>query len=769
MNERSLKLCEFSFIWEKLSDLTETPMGKELALDLRPSSNREEIMRSSLETEEAKRLFLYVPPPSLFGIVDIKPFVLRTNMGVTLEPLELLNIAVFLSRLPEVKKYLKGNILSKLGDKIIPIPSLREEIEKAIDEEGNIKPSASNKLVGIRRHIVKLEESIRGYLESHISGEWSGFVQESYITIRNGRYVIPIKSSQKKYVKSIVYDVSQSGNTFFVEPYEVVEMNNALQEAKREEEYEIQRILGELSLKVSKYSQELLSTRDIIAYADFIFAKARLSNQWSCIPPIWIESPLVRFKGARHPMLGKRAVPIDVEIGDRFNILVISGPNTGGKTVTLKTVGLFVMMAQSGLHLPTDFAEMGVFDDVFVEIGDEQSINQDLSSFSAHLTHIIPFLKGSGENTLVLIDEPVTGTSPKEGAVLAISILETLKEKGVRVIVASHYDELKMWASNSKEVVNGAMEFDPETFLPTYKLHIGRPGVSNAFVIARKLGMDEKVIKRAESLLSSNELDLVKLLERLDQLERKLKFELDTARREREISEDLKKEYESLLKEISDQQKLMLRRAREEARNLVIQTKLQFDELYNKARTSSKKEIISLKERINDIASSIQEEEKDEFEGEKVGTLEVGMHVFVPRFNQNGEIIGSNGDKVTVLVGNVKVEILKDELYLPKVEKKLKESDNIFQIKKEKANDVSNTLSIRKLATEEALVKLEKYIDDAVLAGVSPVYIIHGKGTGTLRELVANFLKDHPMVESFRLGEYNEGGWGVTVAYLKGL
>jgi DNA mismatch repair protein MutS2 len=768
MNERSLKLCEFPFILEKLGDLTETSMGKELALDLRPSSNREEIVRASLETEEAKKLFLYAPPPSLSGIIDIKPFISRTNIGVTLEPSELLNIAIFLSKLPEVKKYLKGDILGKLGDKITPIPSLKEEIEKAIDEEGNIKSNASSKLAGIKRRIVKLEESIRGYLESHISGEWMGFVQENYITIRNGRYVIPVKSSQKRYVKSIVHDVSQSGNTFFVEPYEVVEMNNALQEARREEEYEIQRILGELSSEVSKYSQELLSARDIIAQVDFIFAKARLSFQWSCISPVWIDKPLVRLKGARHPILEKRAVPIDVEIGDKFNILVISGPNTGGKTVTLKTVGLFVMMAQSGLHLPTDLAEMGIFNDVFVEIGDEQSINQDLSSFSAHLTHIIPFLKEAGEDTIVLIDEPITGTSPKEGAVLAISILEALKDRGARVIVASHYDELKMWASNSKEVVNGAMEFDPETFLPTYKLHIGRPGVSNAFVIARKLGMDEMIIKRAESLLSSKELDLVKLLEQLDQLERRLKSELDTARRERELSEDLKKRYESLLKEISDQQKLMLRRAKEEARNLVIQTKLQLDDIYNKAKTSSRKEIISLKERLEDISFGVQEEE-ELFEGEKIETLKVGMQVFVPKFNQNGEIIDSNGDKATVLLGNVKVEISKDELYLPKVEKRLKESNNIFQIKREKASNFSNTLSIRKLTTEDALVKLEKYIDDALLAGVSPVYIVHGKGTGTLRRLVANFLKSHPMIESFRLGEYNEGGWGVTVAYLKGL
>ncbi|MGB9681807.1 MAG: endonuclease MutS2 [bacterium] len=767
MNERSLKLCEFSFILDTLAELTETPMGKELALALRPSSDKEEIMRSSLETEEARKLFLYMPPPSLYGIVDIKPFVLRTNMGAILEPSELFSVAVFLSRLPEVKRYLKGENLSRLKGDIILIPSLQEAIEHAIDEEGNIKPNASSKLTGIRRHITKLEESIRRYLESHISGEWSGFVQEGYITIRNGRYVIPVKSSQKRFIKSIVHDVSQSGNTFFVEPYDVVDMNNALQEAKKEEEYEIQRILRELSLKVSNHSEELLSTRDVIAHIDFIFAKARLSLQWKCVPPVWIDKPLVRLRGARHPILGKRAIPIDVEIGDRFNILVISGPNTGGKTVTLKTVGLFVMMAQSGLHLPTDLAEMGIFDDVFVEIGDEQSINQDLSSFSAHLTHIIPFLNESRENTLVLIDEPVTGTSPKEGAVLAISILEELREKGAKVIVASHYDELKMWASNSKDVINGAMEFDPETFLPTYKLHIGRPGVSNAFVIARKLGIDEKVIERAERLLSSEELDLVRLLEQLDQLERNLNSEIERAKREKEISEELRKRYESLLKELSDQQKLMLRRAKEEARNLVVQTKIQLDKIYNKAKTSSRKEIASLKERLEEVGSTLREEE-DIFEGERVRELNIGMRVFVPRFNQNGEVIGSNGDKATILLGNVKVDISKDELYIPKVEKKVKEEDNILQIKREKAG-LPNTLYIRKLSVEEALTRLEKYIDDAVLAGISPIYIVHGKGTGVLRKLVANFLKDHPMVESFRLGEYNEGGWGVTVAYLKGL
>jgi len=767
MNERSLKLCEFPFILERLAELTETPMGKELALALRPSSDMEEIRRSSLETEEAKRLFLYTPPPSLSGIVDIKPFVLRANMGVTLEPLELLKVAVFLSRLPDMKRYLKGDILNRLKEGIILIPSLQDDIEYVIDEDGNIKPTASSKLAGIRRHIVKLEESIRRYLESHINGEWIRFVQEGYITIRNGRYVIPVKSSQKRFIKSIVHDVSQSGNTFFVEPYEVVEMNNALQEAKKEEEYEVQRILGELSNKVANHSEELLSTRDVIAYVDFIFAKARLSLQWNCVSPVWVDKPLVRLKGARHPILGKRAIPIDVEIGDRFRVLVISGPNTGGKTVTLKTVGLFVMMAQSGLHLPADLAEMGRFEDVFVEIGDEQSINQDLSSFSAHLSHIIPFLRESGENTLVLIDEPVTGTSPKEGAVLAIGVLEVLKERGAKVIVASHYDELKMWASNSKDVMNGAMEFDPETFLPTYKLYIGRPGVSNAFIIARKLGMDERIVRRAEGLLSSEELDLVRLLEHLDHLERSLSSEIEQAKKEREASEELKKRYESLLKELTAQQKLMLRRAKEEARNLVIQTKIQLDEIYNKAKSSSKKEIIPLKEKLEEITSSLKEEE-EVFQGERVKELNIGMQVFVPRFNQNGEVIDSNGDKATILLGNVKVDISKDELYLPKMERKREEEDNILQIKREKSG-LSNTLYIRKLTTEEALTRLEKYIDDAVLAGISPVYIVHGKGEGILRRLVANFLKDHPMVESFRLGEYNEGGWGVTVAYLKGL
>lgn len=768
MNERSLKLCEFDFVLEKLGELTETPMGRELALNLKPSSIREEVISASKETEEAKRMISYEPPPSLSGLIDISPILSKARLGVILEPLELMHICDFISRLPAVKKYIKINpFFRELSDRLPNLSSLEDDIRRVIDEDGNIRSNASSKLVAIRRGIARLEESIRSYLESHINRDWKDIVQEGYITIRNSRYVIPIKSSYKKTIKGIVHDVSQSGNTLFIEPYDVIDMNNNLQELKKEEEHEIQRILRELSIKVASCGDELFTARDIVAHIDFVFAKARLSLNWNCMPPVWIDKPLVRFKSARHPILGKRAVPIDVEIGDKFDILVISGPNTGGKTVTLKTIGLFIMMAQSGLHLPVNFAEMGIFKDVFVEIGDEQNIIQDLSSFSAHLTHIIPFIKYADKDIIVLIDEPVTGTSPREGSALAISILEALRKKGAKVIVASHYDELKVWASNNERVMNGAMEFDPDTFLPTYRLRIGRPGVSNAFVIARKLGLDESIIERAKGFLSGNELILNRLLSQIDQLEKELRVELEEAKREKANYEELRNRYEKLLEEISLQQKTIIRRAKEEARELIVRTKIRLDELYEKARlVSNKKEIVSIKDELKEL-EPVQEEL--EIQGDKIERPEIGMTVFVPSLGQNGDIVDINGDKVTVLVGKARIEIPKNELYSPKTERKEFTTDNIVKIKKSKAQNISNRLSIRQLTVEEALEKLGRYIDDAVLAGISPVYIIHGKGEGILRKAVASFLKEHPMVESFRLGEYYEGGWGVTVAYLKGL
>lgn len=768
MDERSLRLCEFDFVLKKLSDLTETPMGRELALNLKPSSVKEEVLKASLETEEAKNLISYEPPPSLSGLIDISPLVKKANLGVTLEPQELLHIAEFISRLPLVKKYIKGSAFFKdMADDIPEVSYLEDDIRRSIDEDGSVKSNASPRLISIRRGIARLEESIRSYLETHLNKEWKDIAQESYITIRNGRYVVPIKSSQKRSIKSIVLDVSQSGNTLFVEPYEIVDMNNNLQELRKEEEYEIQRILGELSHKVSLISEKLLLARDIISKIDFIIAKARLSLNWDCIAPVWIDKPMVRFKSARHPILGKRAVPIDVEVGETFDILVISGPNTGGKTVTLKTVGLFIMMAQSGLHLPVSLAEMGIFKNVFVEIGDEQNIIQDLSSFSAHLTHLIPFIKNADRNTMVLIDEPVTGTSPREGSALAISILEALRDRGAKVIVASHYDELKMWASKKNRVMNGAMEFDPQTFLPTYKLRIGRPGVSNAFVIARKLGLDESVIRRAEKLLSTDELSLAKLLEQVTQLEGELKLELEKAKREKSYYEDLRDRYERLLEELSSQQKMILRRAKDEARELVIQTKIRLDELYNKAKSlSNRKELSAIKEEIKTLEPAPEE---PEIQGDRVINPQIGMNVYISSLKQDGEIVDINGDKVTVLIGKLKVDVSKDELYTPKDEKRRVETDGSLKIKLDKAKSISNRISLRQLTVEEALDKLSRYLDDAVLAGVSPVYIIHGKGEGILRKAVANFLKEHPMVESFRLGEYNEGGWGVTVAYLKGL
>ncbi len=768
MNERSLKLCEFDFVLERLGELAETPMGKEMALSLRPSSIREEIITISTETEEAKKLMSYEPPPSLLGLIDISPILSKVRLGIILEPLELMHICNFISRLPAVKKYIKVSpFFREISDKLPNLSQLEDDIRRVIDDDGNIRPNASSKLIAIRRGILRLEESIRSYLESHMTKDWKDMVQESYITIRNSRYVIPIKSSYKKTIKGIVHDVSQSGNTLFIEPYDVIDMNNNLQELKKEEEYEIQRILRELSAKVASYSEELLIARDTIARIDFAFAKARLSLNWDCTAPVWIDKPLVRFKSARHPILGKRAVPIDVEIGDKFDILVISGPNTGGKTVTLKTIGLFIMMAQSGLHLPVSFAEMGIFKDVFVEIGDEQNIIQDLSSFSAHLTHIIPFIRYADKDTIVLIDEPITGTSPREGSALAISILEVLRDRGAKVIVASHYDELKVWASNTERVINGAMEFDPDTFLPTYRLRIGRPGVSNAFVIARKLGLDEYIIDRAKSFLSGNELTINKLLSQIDQLEKDLRIELERARRERYNYEELKNRYEKLLEDISLQQKSIIRRAKEEARELVVRTKIRLDELYEKAKSvSNKKEIVSIKDELRELEPA---QEELEIQGDRIERPEIGMTVFIPSLGQSGDIVDINGDKVTVLVGKAKIDVSKDELYSSKTTHKEFSIDNIVKIKRSKAQNISNRLSIRQLTVEEALEKLERYIDDAVLAGISPVYIIHGKGEGVLRKAVAGFLKNHPMVESFRLGEYYEGGWGVTVAYLKGL
>ncbi|MCX7795088.1 MAG: endonuclease MutS2 [bacterium] len=768
MNERSLKLCEFDFVLEKLGELTETPMGKELALNLRPSSIKEEVISASKETEEAKRLISYEPPPSLLGLIDISSILSKARLGVILEPLELMHICNFVSRLPAVKRYIRISPFFKgLSDKLPNLSSLEDDIRRVIDDDGNIRSNASSKLIAIRKGIARLEESIRSYLENHIAKDWKDMVQENYITIRNSRYVIPVKSSYKKTIKGIVHDVSQSGNTLFIEPYDVIDMNNNLQELRKEEEYEIQRILRELSTKVASCSDELLTARDIISHIDFVFAKARLSLSWGCISPVWIDKPLVRFKSARHPILGNRAVPIDVEIGDKFDVLVISGPNTGGKTVTLKTIGLFIMMAQSGLHLPVNFAEMGIFKDVFVEIGDEQNIIQDLSSFSAHLTHIIPFIKYANENTIVLIDEPVTGTSPREGSALAISILEALRNKGAKVVVASHYDELKVWASNTERVMNGAMEFDPDTFLPTYRLCIGRPGVSNAFIIARKLGLDKSIIEKARSFLSGNELILNELLSQIDKLEKELRIELEKARNERSSYEELKDKYEKLLEEISLQQKSIIRKAKEEARDLIVRAKIRLDELYERAKSASnKKEILLIKDELKELEPAWEELE---VQGNRIEKPEVGMTVFVSSLGQNGDIVDINGDKVTVLVGKARIEIPKDEIYSPKADHKEFATDNIVRIKKSKAQNISNRLSLRQLTVEEALEKLERYIDDAVLAGISPVYIIHGKGEGILRKAVANFLKDHPMVESFRLGEYYEGGWGVTVAYLKGL
>ncbi|MGQ9824509.1 MAG: endonuclease MutS2 [Desulfotomaculales bacterium] len=789
MRAETLKRLEYDKILSRLAAFCVSAAGRELALALRPIDDREAIRRAQAETTEGTELLRLEPLADLGGWPDVRREVARAQQGGVLEPGELFAVGQALKACRQYKKFfaeraerypLMGGIAAGIGS----FAALEKEIFAAILPGPEVADHASPALAGIRRRLAALQQEVRDRLDSLVrSPAVQKYLQEPLVTQREGRYVIPVKQEFRAQVPGIVHDQSASGATVFIEPLAVVEVNNEIRRLRAAERQEIERILARLSALVAAAAEEVSVSLERLARLDFILARARYSRELDAREPEFdFRRTFFDLKGARHPLLGGGAVPVDIRIGEDFDTLVITGPNTGGKTVALKTAGLLVLMAQSGLHVPVEEGtRLGFFRRVFADIGDEQSIEQSLSTFSGHMKNIVAILREAGPDSLVLLDELGAGTDPVEGAALAQAILERLQEKGAKTVATTHYSELKNFAHARERVENACVEFDVVTLMPTYRLITGRPGGSRAFAIARRLGVDAALVERARSFMSAEQVALTDLLAGLEEKRQLAAREREEARRAKEEALALKERYAELERSLSERRQEILGGAAREARQIVRRAREEAEEIVREMRARASEEASADRERaIYELRRRIREAEDrlispepggpDGDRGEVPENVGPGQEVYLPRFRQQGCVVAAAGEgQFVVQVGAVKLTLPKEEMRLAE------KSGDSGQGQKpkgagllmaEKAKEVSLSVSVRGMRVAEALEVVEKYLDDAVLAGLPRVYVIHGKGTGTLRSVIQEQLKKDRRVKSFRLGEHGEGGAGVTVVEL---
>lgn len=787
MKVKSFKTLEFNKIIDKLQNYAGSELGKKIAGQLTPYTDIDEIKLHQGETSEAVTMILKKGSLGMGGLRDISTYIKRVNVGGSLNIVELIHIADFLRVAKRAKGYGQAEgkndsfpILESRFNAIELANDLERDIERCIISPTEVSDDASSTLREIRRNIKISNDRIKEQLNSIIhSASYRNMLQDPVITIRNDRYCVPVKQEYKNAFSGMIHDQSATGATVFIEPMSVVNLNNRIAELLSNEKVEIERILALLSSKVAEYDDLLLSNQEILADLDFVFAKGELSISMKATEPIFNTKGYINIKKARHPLLNpETVVPTNIYIGKDFNTLLITGPNTGGKTVTLKTVGLFTLMGQSGLHISAfDNSQLTVFDEVFADIGDEQSIEQSLSTFSSHMTNIVKILDKITNNSLVLLDELGAGTDPTEGAALAISIIQYLHKIGVRTLVTTHYSELKLFALSTDGVENASCEFDVQTLRPTYRLLIGVPGKSNAFAISQRLGLPEFLIEDAKEVLSHEDVKFEDVITDLEINRKSLEIEKEKAEEYRKEAERLRVEAQKQREKLNSQREKIIRKANEEARILISDAKDEADkvlkEIRKLQRTGNTKAIEekrqSLKDKMSKVESKLTKNEKKNYNVPE--KLVIGDKVKVHSLNQSG-VVATLPDKngnVTVKTGIMKVTVNIKDLSLDQSDSVIMATPKKFasSIKRKKASNVSAEIDLRGCLADEAIDLVDKYLDDAYLAGVSPVTIIHGKGTGALRKAVHTFLKTNAHVKSFRLGQYGEGESGVTVVELK--
>lgn len=777
MNEKSLRVLEWTKVRDLVAERTSFSLSRERINELVPKTDLKEVVHTLALTTEGVRLLWKHGDAPFGGASDIRSEVGRARIGGALDPGQLLTIGDFLYCVAQLKKFLadEEGPLAEFASSLVSIPTLREEIERCIEHDGTVRDWASPELGKIRNKLRTLANRLRERLDNMVhSPAMQKILQEPIVTVRNGRYVVPVKSEYRSKFQGIVHDQSGSGATLFMEPAFAVELNNELNVAEQQEQAEIERILRKLSGVVSENSQVLLSNLELVTELDCIFAKARYSRAIDGVEPIMNGEGRIHIKQGRHPLLRGEVVPIDVWLGEDFHVLVITGPNTGGKTVTLKTVGLFSLMAQAGLHIPAaSGSTLAVFSGIYADIGDEQSIEQSLSTFSSHMTTIVEILKEVGPNSLVLLDELGAGTDPTEGAALATAILEHLRAAKIHTIATTHYSDLKSYAYTNDGVENASVEFDLQTLRPTYRLSIGIPGKSNAFAISQRLGLSSSIIEMAQALLSSDHAKVEDLIGEMESSRRQAQEDQIAAERLRHEYEELKRKYERELAGLQERRLAILDEAREEAKSLLEQTQSEINTILGAVRRMGKEELEeSVKEYRTQLTQktqklSVKRREKPQAQGPK--NLKPGEEVRIKSLRQTGFVLEpptSSGD-VQVQAGIMKITVkLADLERVEEQTKQVAKKRGSSRGHLAKSRTISNEIDLRGKSVEEGLALVDKYLDDAFLSSLGRVRIIHGKGTGVLRDAIQQYLARHPHVHHFGYAAPNEGGNGATVVDL---
>ncbi len=791
MKQKSKIVLEFDKIVEKVASFAETQIGKEEVYKLDTSSQLEGVIFKQQQTAQALSIIIEKGAPPLGGIADVREYVKRGAMGGIISLAGLIKCADTLRAGRLLKNYVLHDnkdrsypILEEMCKSIYTDKEIEDRIYKVIISEEEISDDASPELKRIRREIQIKSNSIKNKINSMVnSPSMQKYLQEAIVTMRNDRYVIPVKKEYRSMVRGIIHDQSSTGFTLFIEPMAVVEMTNEIANLKIEEKKEIDRILLELSLMIGDISREMLDNQDIIKELDFIFAKGKYALSINGVEPRVNDRGYIRIKKGRHPLIDPSVVvPIDVVLGDEYRTLIITGPNTGGKTVSLKTLGLFTLMGMAGLHLPAEYGtEISVFSAVYADIGDEQSIEQSLSTFSSHMTNIVKILKEVDEKSFVLFDELGAGTDPTEGAALAISILDTLHERKILTAATTHYSELKLYALTKEGVINASVEFDVETLSPTYRLLIGVPGKSNAFEIAKKLGLQQNIIEKARRNIEKEKVEFEDALKQIE--ENRIYIEEKRQEIERLELESKKKHKDFLFKERKalERSEKLIDEANYEARKIVENAKREAAEIIKELRELKLEMDRDKNRRANELRQALHDKTKELNENlyrEKLieedtydnnTPLKKGDAVTVRSLNQKGYIISDVDESPTVMVqiGLIKTKVNKSDLIKIKSEEETKHQNNTNRMVRLKTTSVDPTIDLRGFNLDEALMELDKYLDDAFMANLNEVQVIHGKGTGVLREGVTKYLKKHKHIKEFRLGTFNEGGDGVTIVKLK--
>ena len=783
--EKSKHILEFDKIIEQLKNFAVSEMAKELIDETDISLDIDEIRRRQLETSEAVNLIVKKGEPPLFGLYEMNDYMKRVKIGGALSPGALLRVSDFLRVSRYLKNYIKNDetnidfpIISAQIENLSVYRNIEDKINMAIISENEISDNASSKLSSIRKQIQKKKESVRHKLNQIVTSD-KDMLQDSIVTIREGRYVVPVKQENKSKVKGLVHDVSSSGQTFYIEPMAVVNLNNDLRELAAEEREEIERILHELSDMVADVSYEILANEGILKQCDFIFAKGKMSMHQNAYSPKLNKKGYTDLKEARHPLLDQsKIVPIDIYLGKDFTSLIITGPNTGGKTVTLKTIGLLTLMAQYGLHIPAkESSEIGIVKNVFADIGDEQSIEQSLSTFSAHMVNIVEIIKEADKDSLVLFDELGAGTDPTEGAALARSIMDYMLERNIRTVATTHYTQLKIYALTVPGVKNASMEFNVDSLSPTYKLLIGVPGKSNAFEISQRLGLSNEIIDYARELISDDNIEFEAVLQSIEEDRTKIEMHRDEAEREKRQLEEKNEELQKEIDKVKSQRDRIIKDAKLEAKRILNSTREDVSLILSEIQDLKSEMSSSQARRLQQAQDVLREDlQMVSFDNEKiklktvknpVKKLKIGDSVRVISLNAEGTVVElpDENNNVMVQVGMMKMKLPKDTLVKSDtVEEKTKQRTK--KIIETKSKTIKSEIDVRGMIFDDAKYKVDKYLDDAFLSGLKSVRIIHGKGSGALSK-IKDHLRHNKNIKTAKDAAYNEGGDGVTIVVFR--